>query len=72
MTGSAWSQVLVGYQAMGVALQASKLWRKPPARPPETPWLAVWLTPFVILGDARIVRMFGDLEKCVAFALIDT
>jgi hypothetical protein len=71
MTGAAWSQVRGGYQAMREPLRASKLWREPPTHAPVTPWLAVWLTPFAILYDAHFVGMWGDLEKCVAFALID-
>lgn len=41
----------------------------PPAMPP-VPWLAVWLTPFAGRVRPDELFAFGDLERCVAWAVI--
>ena len=70
MAGSAWEQAMLGYRAQQPALAAFGLWREPPDGTPPLPWLAVWLTPFAGLADAQAMQAFGDLERCVVWALI--
>ena len=71
MTEEVWQQVSLGYQAMRQPLQVSELWRDPPSRPPAVPWLAVWLMPFLITADVETVALLGDLERCLAWALME-
>jgi hypothetical protein len=55
-------------------LEPLKLWRAIPAKPLALPWLAVWLTPHIAFLPAetaeRVMPVFGDLERCVAWGLI--
>lgn len=40
-------------------------------RPVTTPWLAVTLLPAAIAVEPGILLQLGDLERCVAWALLD-
>jgi hypothetical protein len=68
----AWDALVNCYRTMEEALKKTKLWREPAPSPPPVPWLVVYLTPFVVLSppDAKTIMVFGDLGKCIAWALI--
>ena len=71
LAASAWTQAVAGYTAMRSSLIASSLWLEPPDSPPASlPWIAAWLTPFIALADAETMA-FGDLERCLVWALAD-
>jgi len=70
VAASAWEQAMARYRAQQRRLTHVLLWQEPPAASPPLPWLAVWLTPFFGLADAKTLEAFGDLERCVAWALI--
>ena len=70
MAESAWSQAKQGYGALRGTLTAVGLWKPIPATPPPVPWLATWLTPAVAVAAPEDVLALGDLERCVAFALM--
>lgn len=45
----------------------------PHARMPKiTPWLAVVILPSIALASRETVAMLGDLERCLAWAIIET
>lgn len=68
---AAWNVAREGYTAHEPELRTMRLWRAPPPKPPTVPWLAVWLTPFVVRVDPLTLCAFGDLERCVAWTLLD-
>lgn len=72
LSADAWGQARQGYEPLRPALLPVKLWREMPFDPPPVPWLAVWLTPFVAVADVTDLRAFGGLERCVAFALMES
>jgi hypothetical protein len=41
-------------------------------RPMAVPWLAVSLTPDALRAPRDAIRTAGDLERCVAWALMET
>ena len=65
----AWKQVRQTYGALREPLVAIGMWRAAPMRPPPLPWLAVWLLPSIVFVGVQDMLAFGDLERCVAFAL---
>ena len=71
---TAWDQVRARYSPLEEPLKKFGLWKPPPAKPPPLPWLATWLAPFVVFVDVETARdllpAFGDLERCVAWAMI--
>lgn len=67
---AAWQQAIMSYGALRASLIATRLWREPPRHPPTLPWLTVWLTPFIALAPPDIASALGDLERCVAWALM--
>jgi len=69
MSQAAWSQVLTGYAPILASLPPGSA-RQPPAEPPPSPWLAVWLTAAATLAGG-VLPLLGDLEYCVAWAMID-
>jgi len=42
-----------------------------PADPPPLPWLSVTLLPAVLLLPRERIGMLGDLERCVAWTLVE-
>ncbi|TDH61198.1 hypothetical protein E2C06_18350 [Dankookia rubra] len=66
----AWAHVLLDWQALHLALSGLGLWRPAPSMPPALPWLAVWMTPAALMAGIENMMAFGDLERCVAWAII--
>lgn len=67
MTQGAWEQALLA-SALFLPTTAPQ---EPRTRPP-IPWLAVWLTPIAAAPSAApLLPLLGDLERCIAWALID-
>ena len=52
-----------------VAEFAGKL---PDREPPDLPWLAVYVLPYTLTLPPETVTMLGDLERCLAWALIES
>lgn len=67
----AWNLLIGGYNAMRETLRQIHLWRPIPTTIPSTPWLAVYLTPFISLADIETAQMFGDIERCLAWGLME-
>ena len=68
---STWEMCLQAYRAQANSLRKIGLWKEPPPRP-KPPWLAVFLTPFIVdLRSRDELSLFGDLERCVFCALND-
>lgn len=71
MAGSSWWMLTQSYIGMKSALKRQNIWRAPPTDTPATlPWLGVYLTPFATVADHETIKRFGDLERCVAWALM--
>lgn len=70
MQHEAWAQVNAGYGALEEPLRVLGLWTMLPPLP-SLPWVATWATPWVAMADPTLSGMLGDLERCVAWALID-
>lgn len=69
---STWEMCLHGYRAQANSLRTIGLWKEPPPRP-KAPWLAVFLTAFIVdLRSPDELSLFGDLERCVFWALNDS
>ena len=50
-----------------------KLWQHAQDRePPDLPWLAVHLLPYIAALSPETLMMLGDLERCLAWALIES
>lgn len=45
---------------------------RPVSMPTQTPWLAATLLMGAVRAPDEVVAMLGDLERCVAWALIET
>ena len=67
----AWAALQRGYRKMKNSLQRVHLWRPLPDRPPAAPWMAVCITPFVGFMAESAIGMLGDIERCVAWALVE-
>jgi hypothetical protein len=63
----AWLQVCQAYTPHHVLLQA----KPAPSQMPALPWLAVWLTTCATGVDPQTMMAFGDLERCIAWTLIE-
>ena len=70
MSAEAWEQAVAAYGALASPLMTAGMWHSPLATPPALPWLAVWITPVMASAPPDAIARFGDLERCVAWALI--
>jgi hypothetical protein len=71
----AWSLACLGNEGLKPSLQKIGFWRDPPKQEPRLPWLAVCLTPYVVLPipvPAADLMAFGDLERCVTWAMMES
>lgn len=66
----AWRHAIDGYNAMRRSLEMVSLWRTPPARPPQLPWMVVWLMPFIAIADREVALSLGRAEQAIAWALM--
>lgn len=71
MSAEAWSLVAKAYNPLK-PLRHVGLWRKMPPSPPPTPWLAVWIYPFLAQAAFSNVTQLGFIETSVAWALAET
>jgi hypothetical protein len=65
----AWAQFL------GIAGICAEFWPRRPAvldEPPDIPWLAVHLLPRIAELPPALLPVIGDLERCLAWALIES
>jgi hypothetical protein len=68
--GKAWDILVQGYSVLrqNPLMAGSK---PAPEEEPERPWLAVYLTPFAIGVDRDTIAMFGDMERCIAWTILE-
>jgi hypothetical protein len=71
MQAKAWEHTIASYRAWELALQACEFWHDPPTNPPPLPWLAICLTPWINAASMSAVQALGDLERCIAWGLIE-
>lgn len=70
MAHEAWAQARMGYTAQKDSLQRLGMWRDMPANPPRPPWMAVWLTAFVLMEPMDAAQKFARDEQGLAWALM--
>ena len=46
--------------------------KTPDREPPDLPWLAVYVLPHALALPPETVTMLGDLDRCLAGALIES
>lgn len=71
MNALSWEMVQGGYSSVKAPLKQAGMWRPLRTVPPPLPWLAVWMFPTIGLCDHRTVSMLGDLERCIAWTLME-
>jgi hypothetical protein len=69
-SADAWAMISGAYVAQQGSLEKAGLWRPLPSEP-TTPWLAAFLTVFALQATPADLLAFGDLERCVAWAMIE-
>jgi hypothetical protein len=71
MSRDAWSQVRQLNATQRAALASLQFWKPIPQQRPPVPWLAVVITPFMMTLDEERIRMLGDMERCLFWALAE-
>ena len=71
MSEIAWQATVQYYRAQRVMLGEGLLYREPQDDPPQAPWLAIIITPYMLGLDKDRTMMLGDLERCVFWTLAE-
>jgi hypothetical protein len=66
----AWRQAKTMYAVLRPALEKARLWRDPPSAAPRLPWLAVWLTPMLILSNPTDIMALAAIEQAIVWELM--